>query len=284
LNAQSVVWDSSALCRPQSKIEIIAIPDMPIIQPGDDLPVIIFERAQAAGIIFENRDIIVVTQKIVSKAEGRFVRLSQVVPSPEAIELAAQVHKDARLVEVVLRESCGVMAMRPNLLIVENRLGIICANAGIDRSNVEQAGGDEVLLLLPRDPDASARAIHERLERLSGRTLAVLVIDTLGRPFRQGVIGAAIGVAGMEPLLDVRGHLDIFGYVMQHTIIARADEIAASASMLMGQTTARLPVVIVRGASYQPGAGSAQDLLREPARDLFRPREYIWPGKVSHSR
>ena len=262
-------------------IQALAIPDIPMIQPGDDLPGIIFERAQAAGVTWEDRDIVVVTQKIVSKAEGRSVRLSQVEPSPEAVELATRVHKDPRLVEVVLRESRGVVAMRPDLLVVENRLGIICANAGIDRSNVEQTGDDVTLVLLPLDPDASARAIRERLESLAAKTLAVLIIDTLGRPFREGVMGMAIGVAGLAPVLDVRGQTDLYGYVMEHTIINRADEVAAAASMLMGQTSERLPVVIVRGASYRPGTGSARDILREPGKDMFRPKGYVWPGKAS---
>jgi coenzyme F420-0:L-glutamate ligase / coenzyme F420-1:gamma-L-glutamate ligase len=265
--------------QPLSKIEIMAIPDIPMIQPGDDLPAIIFERTQAANLIFEDHDVVVVTQKVVSKAEGRSVRLSQVEPSPEALEVAALVRKDARFVEVVLRESRGIMAMRPDLLVVENRLGIICANAGIDRSNIEQ-GDDVTLMLLPQDPDASARAIQEGLQSLSGKRLAVLIIDTLGRPFREGVMGMAIGVAGMDPLIDMRGQTDMFGYVMERTIINRADEIAAAASMLMGQTTARLPVVIVRGANYWPGAGSSRGILREPWKDMFRPKEYLHSGKA----
>ena len=262
------------------RIELIAIPDFPMIQPGDDLPAIIWERAQAAGVTFKDCDVVVVTQKIVSKAEGRSVRLSEVAPSPEAIELAALVNKDPRFVEVVLRESRGVMALRPDLLVVENRLGIICANAGIDRSNIEQGGDDVTLMLLPQDPDASARVIRERLESLSGKALAALVIDTLGRPFREGVIGMAIGVAGMEPLLDVRGQTDLFGYVMERTIINRADEIAAAASMLMGQTSARLPIVVVRGVNYWPGAGSSRSILREPWKDMFRPKTYVRPDQV----
>ena len=262
-------------------IAVIAVPDIPMIQPGDDLPEIIFERAQAAGVAWEDGDVIVVTSKIVSKAEGRSVRLSEVEPSPEAVELAASVRKDPRFVEVVLRESRGVMAMRPDLLVVENQLGIICANAGIDRSNIEQTGEDVTLMLLPQDPDASARSIRERLEALTGKRLAVLIIDTLGRPFREGVMGMAIGVAGMDPLMDVRGQSDVFGYVMERTVINRADEIAAAASMLMGQTSARLPVVIVRGASYPAGPGSARSILREPGKDMFRPTGYVWPSKTS---
>ena len=262
------------------RIELVAVPGLPMIRPGDDLPALIFERAQAAGVTFEDRDVVVVTQKIVSKSEGRSVRLSEVSPSPEAVELAAAVNKDPRFVEVVLRESRGVMALRPDLLVVENRLGIICANAGIDRSNIEQVGDDVTLMLLPQDPDASARAIRERLESLTGKTLAALIIDTLGRPFREGVIGMAIGVAGMEPLLDVRGQTDLLGYVMERTIINRADEIAAAASMLMGQTSARLPVVVVRGASISPGPGSLRAILREPSRDMFRPKTYVRPDQV----
>jgi coenzyme F420-0:L-glutamate ligase/coenzyme F420-1:gamma-L-glutamate ligase len=261
-------------------IQVMAVPDLPMFQYGDDLPGIIFERASAAGIVFQEHDVVVVTQKVVSKVEGQSVRLSEIEPSPEAVELAAEVRKDPRFVEVVLRESRGVVAMRSDLLVVENRQGIICANAGIDRSNIEQAGEGETLMLLPADPDASARAILARLESLSGKKLAVLVIDTLGRPFREGVIGMAIGVAGMDPLMDMRGQTDLFGYVMERTIINRADEIAASASMLMGQTTARLPVVIVRGASYWPGAGSSRSILREPWKDMFRPKGYLRSGKA----
>ena len=262
------------------KLEIIAVPDLPMFQRGDDLPGIVFERACAAGLAFVEHDVVVITQKVVSKVEGRAVRLSEVEPSPEAVELAAEVRKDPRFVELVLRESRGVVAMRPDLLVVETRQGIICANAGIDRSNVEQTGESEWLALLPADPDASARAIQSRLESLSGIKLAVLIIDTLGRPFREGVIGMAIGVAGMDPLMDMRGQTDLFGYVMERTIINRADEIAASASMLMGQTTARLPVVIVRGASYWPGAGSSRSILREPWKDMFRPQGYLRLGKA----
>jgi coenzyme F420-0:L-glutamate ligase/coenzyme F420-1:gamma-L-glutamate ligase len=250
-----------------------------MIQRGDDLPAIIFDRARAAGVSFQEHDVVVVTQKIVSKAEGRSVRLSEVEPSPDALEVAGLVRKDPRFVEVVLRASRGIMAMRPDLLVVENNLGIICANAGVDRSNVEQGSEGETLMLLPKDPDASARTIQARLEALSGNRLAVIIIDTLGRPFREGVMGMAIGVAGMDPLMDVRGQTDLFGYVMERTIINRADEIAASASMLMGQTTARLPVVIVRGASYYHGAGSSRGILREPWKDMFRPKEYVQVGE-----
>jgi coenzyme F420-0:L-glutamate ligase/coenzyme F420-1:gamma-L-glutamate ligase len=266
--------------RPFPKIEVMGVPGIPMIRVGDDLPAIIFERAQAADIEFRDHDIVVVTQKIVSKAEGRSVKLSEVEPSPEAVELAEIVRKDARFVEAVLRESRGVMAMRPDLLVVENRLGLICANAGIDRSNIEQEGDDVILMLLPQDPDASARALQERLQSLSGKGLAVLIIDTLGRPFREGVMGMAIGVAGMDPLLDMRGQTDVYGYVMERTVINRADEIAAAASMLMGQTTERLPVAIVRGASYWPGAGSSRTILREPWKDMFRPKEYVRPGRA----
>jgi coenzyme F420-0:L-glutamate ligase / coenzyme F420-1:gamma-L-glutamate ligase len=277
---ESPVDATSRQTQPLPKIEIIAVPDVPMIQAGDDLAAIIFERALAVRLAFEDHDVVVVTQKVVSKAEGHSVQLGQVEPSSEALEVAALVRKDARFVEVVLRESRGIMAMRPDLLVVENSLGIICANAGIDRSNIEQGGEDMTLMLLPQDPDASARAIQERLQLLSGKRLAVLIIDTLGRPFREGVMGMAIGVAGMDPLIDMRGQTDIFGYVMERTIINRADEIAAAASMLMGQTTARLPVVIVRGATYWPGAGSSRNILREPWKDMFRPKEYLRLGKA----
>jgi coenzyme F420-0:L-glutamate ligase/coenzyme F420-1:gamma-L-glutamate ligase len=264
---------------PAPTIMLIAIPGIPMIQPGNDLAAIIVEQAQAAGIALEQDDVVVITHKIVSKAEGRAVRLSQVTPSPEAVEVAALVHKDPRLVEIILRESRGIVAMRRDLLVVENNLGLICANAGIDRSNIEHMDDDTTLMPLPQDPDTSARAIRERLQSLTGRRLAVLIIDTLGRPFREGVIGMTIGIAGLHPLMDVRGQHDLFGYVMEHTVINRADEIAASASMLMGQTDERRPVVIVRGAPYSRGEGSFRQMLREPAKDLFRPAGYVHPGK-----
>ncbi len=167
-----------------------------------------------------------------------------------------------------------------NLRILQTLIAATTALSEGEAMEMEQTGESERLVLLPADPDASARAIQSRLESLSGIKLAVLIIDTLGRPFREGVMGMAIGVAGMDPLIDMRGQTDIFGYVMERTIINRADEIAAAASMLMGQTTARLPVVIVRGATYWPGAGSSRGILREPWKDMFRPKEYLRSGKA----
>ncbi|RMF30906.1 MAG: coenzyme F420-0:L-glutamate ligase, partial [Chloroflexi bacterium] len=180
-------------------VTLVAIPGIPLIQPGDDLAAIILERMAAAGLAFRPGDILVVCQKVISKAEGRLVRLAEVTPSPEAVALAARAHKDPRLVELILRESRAVLRVRPGLIIVEHRLGWVCANAGIDRSNVAEPEDDGWVLLLPEDPDRSARALHQRLHEATGVPVAVIVNDSHGRPFRLGAVGVAIGVAGLAP-------------------------------------------------------------------------------------
>ncbi|HSB90536.1 MAG TPA: coenzyme F420-0:L-glutamate ligase, partial [Anaerolineales bacterium] len=220
----------------------------------------------------EDGDVLVVAQKVVSKAEGRRVNLAEVVPSARAVALAREGGKDPRVVEVVLRESRRVVRAQRGVLIVEHRLGFVCANAGVDHSNVagEGSAGGEWILLLPEDPDASARHLRQSLESWSGKRLAVLIIDSHGRPWRMGTVGVAIGVSGFPALVDLRGREDLFGYRLRITQVGLADEIAAAASALMGQADERRPVVHVRGLPYPLREGSTAELLRPAEEDLFR--------------
>jgi coenzyme F420-0:L-glutamate ligase/coenzyme F420-1:gamma-L-glutamate ligase len=213
--------------------------------------------------------VVVIAQKIVSKAEGRLVRLSETVPSARAREIAEITQKDPRFVEAVLSDTGRVLRTAPGLLIVEHRLGFVCANAGVDRSNVAGDAG-ETIALLPLDPDGSASRIRDGIRAITGQTVAVIINDSHGRAFREGAVGVAIGVAGLHPLTDERGQSDLFGYQMRVTTIGTADELASAASLVMGQTDEATPVVIIRGASYRRGPGDIQELLRERAKDLFR--------------
>ncbi len=261
-----------------SQITLTAVPDMPLIRPGDDLAAILLERLSRAGLTLQDGDVLVLCQKVVSKAEGRAVRLDTVTPSEEARALAAETGKDPRLVELILREARAVLRARFHLIVVEHRLGWICANAGIDRSNVAQPEDDGsarltgagVVLLLPADPDRSAREIRARLVAASGADVAIIINDTHGRPFREGAVGVAIGVAGLLPLSDLRGRSDLFGYTLQTTVLATADEIASAASLLMGQADEGRPAILVRGAPVVSGVGAARDLQRPAEKDLFR--------------
>ncbi len=251
------------------EIRLIALPGIPDIAPGDDLSAVILAALERAALQLEDGDVVVITQKIVSKAEGRAVPLAQVTPSAEAVALAQATDKDPRLVEVVLRESRGVIRQRGGALIMETRHGWICANAGVDRSNVG-AAMEDIALLLPKDPDASAQQIREALVAATGADVAVLITDTHGRPWREGTVNVAIGLAGMLPLADLRGQPDRYGYILRITIVARADELAAAAGLLMGQAAEGVPVVLIRGAAYPRGAGRAVEMQRAPERDLFR--------------
>jgi coenzyme F420-0:L-glutamate ligase/coenzyme F420-1:gamma-L-glutamate ligase len=253
------------------KIEMFALKEIPRIAAGDDLAAIIETAAHASGVVFHDGDIVVVAQKIVSKAEGRLVRLGDIVPSPRALGLAAQTGKDARLVELVLRESSEILRSRPNVLIAEHRLGHIMANAGIDRSNLDADPADEgVALLLPEDPDRSAAALRSRLEAACGARLGVIVSDSFGRPWRLGSVGVAIGIAGPAALLDRRGAPDLFGRKLQVTELGYADSVAAAAVLLMGEGAEGCPVVIVRGCEWTDAGQRARDGLRRREEDLFR--------------
>lgn len=240
-----------------------------MIAPGDDLARHILDATQAAGEAFRAGDVLVIAQKVVSKAEDRIVRLQDVTPSPSAEDLAARTQKDPRLVQLILDESREVLRSRPGLIIVEDRRGFVCANAGIDRSNIEQRGGDTVALL-PLDPDASARAIRNRIREDTGLEIGVIINDSHGRAWRDGTEGVAIGAAGVPVLWDRRGDVDLTGYTLEHTVIGLADEMAAAASLLMGPAAEGVPAVIIRGLSLPEGRGSARDLQRPHELDLFR--------------
>ncbi len=251
-------------------ISLTAVPHIPHMQPGDNVAEVILQALQTAALHLQNGDVIVIAQKIVSKAEGRFVNLADVVPSRRAQEVAEQTAKDPRVVELILQESDEISRMRPGALIVRHRLGFTSANAGIDRSNVAQSGGAETVLLLPVAPDSSAQAIQEAIQGQTGMRVGVVVSDTHGRPFRQGNVGVAIGVAGLPALWDRRGEFDLYGYELQHTTVAVADEIAAAAGLLMGQANEGMPVVIVRGLQLPDSEGKAQDIVRPKEMDLYR--------------
>ncbi|WP_299028835.1 coenzyme F420-0:L-glutamate ligase [uncultured Thermanaerothrix sp.] len=246
--------------------------DIPLIRPGDDLGEILWRALLENGIVLRAGDIVVIAQKIVSKSEGRLVNLSEVTPSPRAVELARLADKDERFVELVLRESRQVLRHRPGTLIVEHRLGFVCANAGIDHSNVEGPYGnpEEWVLLLPENPDASAQRIRKHLEQRSGVAIGVLIIDSHGRAWRLGTVGVCIGVAGVPALVDLRGHADLFGYQLRVTQVAAADELAAAASLIMGQADEGTPVVHVRGFPYPLRESSFSELRRPEEQDLFR--------------
>jgi coenzyme F420-0:L-glutamate ligase / coenzyme F420-1:gamma-L-glutamate ligase len=251
---------------------ITCLEGIPLVHFGDDLVDIIWAALDRTGIKLEDGDIVVLAQKVVSKAEGRLVNLRQVKPSERAVELGAQIDKDARLVELVLQESRAVLRTRPGTIIVEHRLGFVCANAGIDHSNVAGVGDEreEWVLLLPQDPDASAQHIRGELEQRSGKRLGVMIIDSHGRAWRQGTVGTAIGLAGMPGLVDLRGNSDLFDYTLHITQVGAADELAAAASLIMGQAAEGTPVVHVSGFPYPLREGSLTELLRPRELDLFR--------------
>jgi len=240
-----------------------------LVQPGDDLAALILSGLETAGLSLEDGDVLVIAQKVVSKAEGRMVTLADIEPSPQAMELGAAIGKDPRIVEVILSDSTEIVRTRPGLLIVEQKRGFICANAGVDRSNVAPDHGEHVTLL-PEDPDRSAEEIRQRLVAATGKQVAVIINDSHGRPWRVGTVGVAIGVAGMKPVDDLRGRADLFGYVLQVTEVGTADQIASAASLLQGQADEGRPVILVRGVPHTPGEGSARQLLRPREQDLFR--------------
>jgi coenzyme F420-0:L-glutamate ligase / coenzyme F420-1:gamma-L-glutamate ligase len=251
-------------------ITYFAVPGLPLIHPGDDLAALIVDALKAEQLQLASGDIVVVAQKVISKAENRYVELKDVHPSGQAQTLAGQTGKDPRYIEVVLSESAEVVKHRRNILIMAHRLGFVMANSGIDQSNIEHADGEERVLLLPTDPDGSAAALKARLDAAFGAEVGVIVNDSFGRPWRNGVVGVALGVAGLPSLLDMIGTPDLFGRPMQVTEIAVADEIAAGASLLMGQAAEGLPVVMVRGAKFCAAARPASALVRPRERDMFR--------------
>jgi coenzyme F420-0:L-glutamate ligase/coenzyme F420-1:gamma-L-glutamate ligase len=248
-----------------ARYEVIAVEGLPEIRERDDLARLIVDAARAQETPVTGRDLLVISQKIVSKAEGRLVRLSEVTPSARARAVAEEIGRDPRLVEVILGESRRIVRQDKGVLIVETHHGWVCANAGVDQSNVDA----DMACLLPVDSDRSAAALRDRLRALTGHELAVIVADTFGRPWREGLINVAVGLAGFQPLVSYLGKEDPAGHVLQATILALADELASAAEPVMGKLD-RVPVVIIRGLDWERGEGSSRALLRDPARDLFR--------------
>ena len=255
-------------------MRLFAVPGLPMIKPGDDLPSLIVGHLQAGGERLRAGDIVVIAQKVVSKAEGRLVRVNDVAASEQAQELAATVGKDPRVIQVVLDDSRALLRVRRGLLVVEQRSGWVCANAGVDRSNVQPDGESDYLALLPQDADASAESIRARLAELSGigpLDLAVIINDSHGRAWRVGTVGVAIGCAGLPPVWNQRGLHDLYGYELVASEECIADELAAAASLVMGQSDEGRPVVVVRGYTLPPAPPApAQTIQRPAAMDAFR--------------
>lgn len=252
------------------QLTLTTLPNIPLIQRGDDLAEIILRGLRDARIELQDDDVLVLAQKIVSKAEGRMVRLRDVTPSPCAIELARQSGKDARFCEVVLWDTREILRVRAGLIIVETKHGWVCANAGIDRSNVAPHDENEWVLRLPEDADASARALRERLHALTRRDVGIIINDSHGRAWRNGAVGVAIGVAGIPAVEDLRGKPDLFGYPLQVTTVGLADQIASAASLLQGQANEGRPIVHVRGVPMMRREGCAREIVRAKEHDLFR--------------
>ncbi len=256
---------------PTTELNLIALPHIPMIQPGDDLAAIILAALTRANLTLTAGDILVVSSKIVSKSQNRFVDLREITPSPEAISLGEKTLKDPRMVEVALRESVGVSRAAPNVLIVRHKLGFTSANAGIDQSNTGSLGHD-LILLLPENPDAAADDLAHTLEQRTGICPGVVISDTHGRPFRLGNVNVAIGISGIPSLLDQRGYHDLFGRELKATVTAFADQLAAAAGLLTGEADEGQPVILVRGLQWPTYAasGHATDMIRPPDMDLYR--------------
>ena len=252
------------------RLELIPLLGFPRVAPGDDLVDQIVCSLESNDLSLEVGDVLVLAQKIVSKAENRYVRLAEVAVTPEAQALAKRADKDARQVQIILDESREVLRVRSGVIIVEHRNGYVHANAGIDKSNIVQVSGDPVLLLLPVDPDASARALRDGLAARTGLAPQIIINDSMGRAWRNGTLGLAIGTAGLQPLNNQVGETDMFGNVLEVTEPAVADELAAAASLVMGQAAEACPVVLARGAGLAVSDEGSASLLRDPSQDLFR--------------
>jgi coenzyme F420-0:L-glutamate ligase/coenzyme F420-1:gamma-L-glutamate ligase len=252
-----------------AELVVKALAGVPVVNAGDDLAALILTALAGAGETLQAGDVIVLAQKIVSKAEGRRVDLNTITPSDKARELAKTALKDPRLVELILSEANAVIRAVPNVIVVEHKLGFVMANAGIDQSNLGAAGHHDVLLL-PKDPDKSCAGIRAALKERTGVDAAVLIIDSVGRAWRNGTVGLTLGVSGLPALLDLRGRPDMFGRTLQSSELGLADEVAAAASLIMGQADEGRPIVLMRGVPYARGEASVNDLLRPRGMDLFR--------------
>ena len=250
------------------ELRVLPVTGLPMIQEGADLTLLITNQLHDNQQLLEHGDVIVIAQKIVSKSEGRLVSLASITPSEEAVRLAAETDKDARLVEVILRESDAVVRHKPGVMIMRHRLGHVGAHAGVDQSNIDH-GDDDAALLLPLDPDASAKRLREAIRHRSGKEIGVLISDSGNRPWRLGTTGIAIGASGFTVLDDRRGGTDLYGRELKVTLINRADSIATAATLIMGETTERIPVAIVRGFEYEPVEQNAAMINRPVDEDLF---------------
>lgn len=252
------------------RVSLIGLGGVPSVQPGDDLVSLVLRSLRVSGETLQDGDVLVIAQKIVSKAEGRFRSLAAVIPSAEAIRLAAETGKDPRIVHLALEESESVVRHRYGVVVMAHRRGWVLANAGIDRSNLEQDGRDEQVLLLPEDPDRTCAALRASLARETGAVVGIIINDSLGRAWRLGTIGTALGVAGLSALHDLRGQPDLFGRPLETSQVGLADELAAAASAVMGQGAEGRPFVLIRGLPVPASAGRGADLIRPEEEDLFR--------------
>ncbi|MEM3597722.1 MAG: coenzyme F420-0:L-glutamate ligase [Candidatus Hadarchaeum sp.] len=246
-------------------VQLFAIIGIPMVKRGDDIGELIVAAAEKQHLRIEDGDVLAVAQTIISKAEGEIVDLRTITPSPRAIEIAKKIDKDPRMVEVILQQSSEIVRLG-HVIITRTKQGFVCANAGVDRSNVDH----EHVTVLPSDPDASAAKIRETVKKRLGVDIAVIITDTQGRPFRCGCIGLAIGVAGMKPLLDMRGWRDLYGKELKVTVTCPADSLAAAAVMIMGESNEGIPAVLIKGAKYEKGNGTICEVIRAPELDLFR--------------
>ncbi len=253
-------------------LTITPLLNIPIIHQADNLVNILIQSLIETSVELEDNDILVLAQKIVSKAEGRMVNLATVIPSSRAIELAQQTEKDARVIELILQESNEILRVRSGAIIVEHKLGFVCANAGIDHSNVAGDGSsnEEFVLLLPIDPDESAKNIRAEIQQQTGKKIGVMIIDSHGRAWRNGTVGLCIGLSGIPAVIDERGWKDLFGYTLKVTVVGIADELAAAASLMMGQAAEGTPAVVVRGFPYPLGEGTLKEMIRTKDQDMFR--------------
>lgn len=255
-------------CAP-SQLSLRALTSLPLVEAGDDLAALIVSACERESVVLEANDVLVIAQKIVSKSEGRRVRLAAITPSARAAELSARTGKDARLIELILRESRAVLRVAREALIVEHRLGVVLANAGIDQSNVDDDPAEPSALLLPEDPDRSAAVLRERIAAMTSLSLGVIIIDSIGRAWRLGTVGTTLGIAGLPAVADLRGTADLHGRKLRTTQLGVADELAAAASLCMGQAAERRPVVVIRGFTSR-AHDSARQLIRPLSEDLFR--------------
>ena len=253
-------------------LSITPLKDIPLIRQGDNLADILVKSLSGNKIDLQNNDIIVLAQKIVSKAEGRMVNLATVTPSPQALELGQKTEKDPRVIELILQESNEIIRTRVGAIIVEHKLGFVCANAGIDHSNVAGEGNsnEEYVLLLPKDPDRSAKQLRNQIKEKTDINIGVMIIDSHGRAWRNGTVGMCIGLSSIPALIDERGWKDLFGYTLKITVVGVADELAAAASLMMGQAAEGVPAVHVRGFPYPLQEGSLKELIRPKGQDMFR--------------